>query len=254
MSKKYIKTKKVVIPLLTLVMLSSQLMGCAALNSKELVEEMRESKEVEIEYNELERDNIELTKIGVNEDTTNTESTTNKEESPDIVIDSTGTADVVQTSLSAEQASAEQAEQERLAAEQAAAKKAEQAAAKKAEQAAQQAAAKKAEQERLAAQQAEQQAAAKKAEQERLAAQQAAEKAEQERLAAEQAKQQQQAAQQQQQTQTSITPTTFDTPSNTGKVGITAEDFVAGNTEGELDLDGFTVLNDPKDQPSLYGG
>lgn len=73
-----------------------------------------------------------------------------------------------------------------------------------------------------------------------------AQKAEQERLAAEKAKQQQQ-------TQTSVTPTTFDTPSNTGFELVSPEDAMNG-VEGVLDLSQGGIDNNPADAPTFYGG
>lgn len=53
MARKFMTIKRIVIPFISLVILTSQLTGCATLSSKEMLEELANGDEVVIEYQEL---------------------------------------------------------------------------------------------------------------------------------------------------------------------------------------------------------
>lgn len=53
MAGRFMRIKRIVIPFMTLVLLTSQLAGCAMLNSQEMMEEIQKTPEVILEYNEL---------------------------------------------------------------------------------------------------------------------------------------------------------------------------------------------------------
>lgn len=53
MAGRFMKVKRIIIPFMTLVILTSQLAGCATLTAQETLEESQKTSEVIIEYNEL---------------------------------------------------------------------------------------------------------------------------------------------------------------------------------------------------------
>lgn len=59
MAARFMRIKRVVIPLISLVILTSQLAGCAALSPKELVEESQQVDEIVIEYNQFSPTEVE---------------------------------------------------------------------------------------------------------------------------------------------------------------------------------------------------
>ncbi len=50
MAGKFMKVKRIVIPFITLVIMTSQLAGCATMSSDEMLKSMQESPDVSIEY------------------------------------------------------------------------------------------------------------------------------------------------------------------------------------------------------------
>ena len=64
MSGKYMKIKRVIIPTLTMVMLSSMLFGCALATKQDTYNMLQESTEIELEYAELDTvDNKEISSL-----------------------------------------------------------------------------------------------------------------------------------------------------------------------------------------------
>ena len=50
MAGRFMKVKRIIIPFITLVIMTSQLAGCATMNSDEMLKSMQESPDVSIEY------------------------------------------------------------------------------------------------------------------------------------------------------------------------------------------------------------
>ncbi len=50
MASKFMKIKRIIIPMMTLIIMTSQLAGCATMSSNEMLETMQESPDVSIEY------------------------------------------------------------------------------------------------------------------------------------------------------------------------------------------------------------
>lgn len=63
MSGKYMKIKRVIIPTLTMVMLSSMLFGCASATKQDTYNMLQESTEIELEYAVPDYDNAEESKV-----------------------------------------------------------------------------------------------------------------------------------------------------------------------------------------------
>ena len=61
MAAKYMRIKEIIIPFLTLVILLSQLSGCAVLSPSEVVEESQKGEEVVIEYADKDNQTDDLT-------------------------------------------------------------------------------------------------------------------------------------------------------------------------------------------------
>lgn len=50
MAGRFMKVKRIIIPFITLVIMTSQLAGCASMSSDEMLKSMQESPDVSIEY------------------------------------------------------------------------------------------------------------------------------------------------------------------------------------------------------------
>lgn len=63
MSGKYMKIKRVIIPTITMVIIASQLFGCASTTKQEAYDMMRETEQIELEYAVPDYDNAEESKV-----------------------------------------------------------------------------------------------------------------------------------------------------------------------------------------------
>lgn len=80
MAAKYMRIKEIVIPFLTLVILLSQLSGCAVLSPSEVVEESQKGEEVVIEYADKDNQTDDLTQAISNVKQSETKETLTNEE------------------------------------------------------------------------------------------------------------------------------------------------------------------------------